>query len=97
MFPAPTVLRIRQKSLVRGVVLSLGAFVAGLLLAGFPHIDQLHGSRWEILALLTAAWGMGETGRCLRRRWSFYHAGVVLMLYADLMIMLMIVAVLALS
>lgn len=97
VFPAASMVRIRQKSLLRGIVLSLGAFLAGLLLAGFPHIERLHGSRWEILALLAAAWGMAETGRCLRRRWSFYHAGVLLLLYADLMIMLMIVAVLALS
>jgi hypothetical protein len=86
---------LRQKSLVRGIVLSLGAFVASLLLAGFPHIENLHGSRWQILALFIAAWGMGEIARCLQRKWTLYHGGVLLLLYADLMILAMIVFLVA--
>ncbi len=69
----------------------MGAFIASLLLAGFPHIDNLHGSRWQIVALLIAVWGMGETARCLHRRWDLYHAGILLLLYSDLMILAMIV------
>jgi hypothetical protein len=30
---------------------------------------------------------MFETARCLGRRWSFYHAGVLILLYAELMIL----------
>jgi len=30
---------------------------------------------------------MVETTRCLGRRWSFYHAGVIVLLYAELMIL----------
>jgi len=82
---------LRQKSLVRGIVLSLGAFVASLLLAGFPHIENLHGSRWQLAALFAGAWGMAEVARCLQRKWSLYHGGVLLLLYADLMILAMIV------
>jgi CO dehydrogenase/acetyl-CoA synthase gamma subunit (corrinoid Fe-S protein) len=82
---------MRQKSLVRGIVLSLGAFAASLRLAGFPYIENLHGSRWQILVLVVAMWGMAETARCLQRRWSFYHAGVLLLLYSDLMILAAIV------
>jgi hypothetical protein len=94
---AHSILRLRCKSLVRGVVLSVGAFFFGLRLAGFPYIHNLHGSRWEILALVIAAWGMAETARCLRPRWSLYHAGVLILLYADLMILAAIVVLLALS
>jgi hypothetical protein len=90
-----TIFRLRQKSLVRGIVLSLAAFIASLLLAGFPHIERLHGSPWQFLSLLAAAWGMAETGRCLRGRWSLYHAGVLLLLYSDLMILTMIVFLVA--
>ncbi|MGA3101514.1 MAG: permease [Terracidiphilus sp.] len=90
-----SIFRLRQKSLVRAILLSLGAFAASLRLAGFPHIENLHGSYWQILALLVAAWGMAETARCLRRRWSFYHAGVLLLLYTDLMILAAIVVMLA--
>jgi len=80
---------------VRAIVLSLGAFAASLRLAGFPYIENLHGSRWQFLALLFAAWGMAETARCLQRRWSLYHAGVLILLYADLMILASIVVLLA--
>lgn len=90
-----TVLDVRQKSLVRGIILPLGAFAAGLRLAGFPSIENLHSSAWQILVLLVAVWGMAETARCLQKRWSLYHAGVLLLLYSDLMILAAIVALLA--
>jgi len=77
------------------MVLSVGAFAASLHLAGFPHIEDLHGSPWQILALFAAAWGMAETTRCLQRRWSLYHAGVLLLLYTDLMIVAAIVVLIA--
>jgi hypothetical protein len=85
------IFRLRQKSLIRALALSLGSFAASLRLAGFPNIQDLHGSHWQIVALLFALWGMAETARCLRRRWSIYHAGILLLLYADLMILAMIV------
>lgn len=77
------------------MILSLGAFVASLLLAGFPHIENLHGSYWQIAMLFLEAWGMGEVARCLQRKWSFYHGGVLLLLYADLMILTMMVFLVA--
>ena len=90
-----SIFRLRQRSLLRAIFLSLGAFAASLRLAGFPNIDNLHGSHWQFLALLVAAWGMAETARCLRREWSLYHAGVLILLYADLMILAGIVVLLA--
>jgi len=90
-----SILRLQQKSLVRAILLSVGAFIASLRLAGFPHIENLHGSHWQILALLVAAWGMAETARCLQRHWSLYHAGVLILLYTDLMILAAIVVMLA--
>jgi hypothetical protein len=38
------IFRLRQRSLLRAMLLSLGAFAASLRLAGFPNIDSLHGS-----------------------------------------------------
>jgi hypothetical protein len=93
--PSLSIFRPRKKSLVRGIVLSLGSFVGSLLLAGFPHLENLHGSRWQMASLLVALWGMGETVRCLQRKWSLYHAGILLLLYADLMILAMIVFLVA--
>jgi hypothetical protein len=93
--PGFTIFRLRQKSLVRGIVLSLSAFVASLLLAGFPHIENLHGSSWQVVSLIAAAWGMAETGRCMRGKWSLYHAGVLILLYSDLVILTLIVFLVA--
>jgi hypothetical protein len=85
----PTIFRLRQRSLLRGILLSLGALAAAMGFAGFPHVKNLHSSPWLLLAVLAAAWAMAETVRCLGRRWSFYHAGVLLLLYSDLMILAM--------
>lgn len=84
-------LHIGQRSLVRAIVLSMGAFIVSLRLAGFPHIEQLRGSRWQIVMLAAALWGLVETARCLRRKWSLYHAGVVILLITELLILTMII------
>ena len=34
---------------------------------------------------------MVETARCLGRKWNLYHAGVLVMLYTDIMILAMVV------
>jgi len=73
-------------------LLSLGAFLASLRLAGFPYIEKLHGSRWQLLAVPFACWGMVETVRCLRNKWDLYHAGVMIMLYTELMILATVLA-----
>ena len=87
--PLANVVRLRQHSLVRGIVLAVGAFAMSLELAGFPDINALHSSHWQFLPVILAVWGMAETARCLGRRWSFYHGGVLILLYADLMILAM--------
>lgn len=90
VLPRSSIFRLRRRSLLRAIVLSLGAFIASLRLAGFPHIENLHGSHWQVLALLAAVWGMGETFRCLSRTWTLYHAGVLILLYTNLMILALI-------
>ena len=90
-----TIVRLRQKSLVRGILLSLASFISSLLLAGFPHLENLHGSSWQIVALIAGAWGMAETGRCMRNKWSLYSAGVLILLYSDLVILMLIVFLVA--
>jgi hypothetical protein len=91
VFPRSSIFRLRERSLLRGVLLSLGAFAAGLRLAGFPDINALHGSNWQIAFVPVACWGMVETARCLKRRWGLYHAGVLILLYSELMILAMVV------
>jgi hypothetical protein len=97
VLPLLSIFRLRQKSLPRGILLSMGAFVASLLLAGFPDVDHLHSSPWQPAALAAAAWGMVETARCLRRSWSLYHAGILILLYTDLIILAAIAALLVLA
>ena len=79
--------RLRQRSLARCVLLALGAIAATLLIAGFPAPDAPHASNWQFMAVPVACWAMVETFRCLGRRWSLYHAGVLILLYSELMIL----------
>ncbi len=37
-------------------------------------------------------WGMVDTFRCLEKKWSLYHAGVLIMLYTELMILTAVVS-----
>jgi hypothetical protein len=92
VLPRPHLFRLRERSLVRGILLALGAFAASLRMAGFPYIEKLHGSKWQALAIPFACWGMVETARCMGRKWSLYHAGVLLLLYSELMILAMVLA-----
>ena len=66
---------------------ALSAFVASLRLGGFPDIDNLHASRWQVLPILAALFAMAETVRCMHRKWTLYQAGVLILLYTDVMIM----------
>jgi hypothetical protein len=88
--PRPQIFRLRRSSLLRGILLALGAFAVSLRLAGFPDIAALHSSPWQVLPALATAWGMVETARCLERKWSLYHAGVLILLYTDLMILALV-------
>lgn len=77
----------RLKSLLRGSLLSMLSLAAGFLLSGFPNS---HPSPWIVLPLLTACWGTYETLRCMKRRWDWYHGGVLLLVYTDLMVLMML-------
>jgi hypothetical protein len=92
LLPRPHLFRLREQSLTRGLLLAFGAFFASLRAAGFPYIENLHGSHWQIAIVPFACWGMVETARCLGRRWSLYHAGVLILLYTELMILAMVLS-----
>ncbi len=87
MLARPVIFRLRRRSLLRAIVLALLALAVSLRMAGFPRIDRLHSSAWQILPALATCWAMCETARCFGRRWNLYHAGVVILLWADLMIL----------
>lgn len=72
----------RIRSLPRGNVLVLSSLALALLLSHFP---QNHPTLLLIIPALTAVAGTADTFRCLQRRWSFYHGGVILCIYMDIM------------
>jgi hypothetical protein len=83
----PAFFHIRCRSLVRGTALVLASLAASFIFSGFPHVH----TAWPLaFAALAALWGTWETSRCLRLRWSFYHGGVLLLLYMDVMALTMI-------
>lgn len=82
-----SILQLRRKSLLRGTSLALASMLIALRISGFP---QVHVCLWLILPLLAVCAAIWDTARCLQKRWNFYHGGVILLLYVDLMILLMI-------
>ena len=72
----------RRPSLARGNILVGLSVLAAIFISHFPHL------RPTLLlippALLSFA-GTAETVRCIQRRWSLYHGGVILCIYMDLM------------
>lgn len=84
----PAVFNIRARSLLRGTGLVLVSLILALVGAGFPDI---HPNALLIVPALAALYGTWETTRCLRRRWSFYHGGVLLLLYTDVLALFLIV------
>lgn len=78
---------LRKKSLLRGTCLVLGSLALAFYWAGYP---EAHPEPRLILPAVAAFAGTIDTGRCLRLKWSFYHAGVMLLLYMDIMALVMI-------
>lgn len=75
---------------MRGVLLALTTLGASFFVAGFPDAAHLHGSAWQLALAPFPCWAMVETARCLGRRWSFYHAGVLILLYTELIVLAMV-------
>ena len=77
----------RFRSLPRGNLLVLGSLLAALLLSHFPHLEA---TPWLLLPLLGIALGTADTARCMRKRWNFYHGGVILCIYMDLLVLILV-------
>jgi hypothetical protein len=72
----------RTRSLLRGSALVLLSLAVAFRLADFP---SNHPTPLLLLPLLVALIGTADTTRCMKKRWSFYHGGVLLLVYMDLM------------
>ena len=78
----------RCRSLLRGSLLTLLSLPVALLLSHFP---QNRATPLLVLPAIVSVAGLIDHVRCMRTRWSFYHGGVLLCIYMDLMVVGMIV------
>ena len=78
----PAILNPRAHSLPRASLLVLGSLAVTLPLSHFPQIRR---EPLIIFPAIVALIGTADTIRCIQRRWNFYHAGVILCIYMDLM------------
>jgi hypothetical protein len=78
----PAIFNPRARSLVRGNILVLGCLAIATLMSKFPH---LRATPWLVIPAFGCLIGMADTVRCIQKRWSFYHGGVLLCLYMDLL------------
>lgn len=83
----PSFLNPRRRSLPRGILLVVLSLGLALLISGFPSI---HTNPFLVVPAFVAFAGTIDTVRCMQRRWSFYHGGVLLLIYMDLMALCMI-------
>ncbi len=81
-YQIPDIFNFRHRSLTRGNLLVWLSVIASFFLSDFPHNRA---TPLLILPTLGVLVGTADTLRCIRKRWSFYHAGVLLCLYMDLM------------
>jgi hypothetical protein len=77
----------RNRSLLRGGVLVLVSLGITILLSGFPHNRK---NAWITIFVFIAIAGLIDHLRCMRTQWSWYHGGVILLVYMDLMALCMI-------
>jgi len=94
VYSRPSIFDPRRRSLARGILLALSALAATMRLAGFPAPGAPHPSNWQFVPLLLAACAMVDTFRCLGRTWSLHHAGVLILLYSELMILTLVLVLL---
>jgi hypothetical protein len=73
---------LRVRSLPRGNAIVFLSLAVATLISHAPHLRP---TLWLVGPLLTTLIGTAETIRCMRKRWSFYHGGVLLCIYMDLM------------
>jgi len=86
-----SIFRLERKSLIRGTLLTLGSLWVSFRISGYPDPQFCP---WLLIPLAVAAFGLWDTARCLQKRWSFFHGGVLLLLYVDLMVLVMILVLL---
>jgi hypothetical protein len=83
----PSFFNPRKRSLLRSSLLVLCSLAIAIFLSDFPHNRA---TPLLVLPAIAAIAGTIDTVRCMQPRWSFYHGGVLLLIYMDLMALCMI-------
>ena len=65
----------------------LSSLLIATLMSKAPHLQA---TPLLLLPMLGCMLGMADTVRCMRKRWDFYHGGVLMCLYMDLMAIAMV-------
>ena len=78
-----------QRSLFRGTLLVLASFVSSFAISGFPNSRP---TMLLVVPALAAIYGTFDTVRCMQTRWSFYHGGVLLLVFMDMMALCLILS-----
>jgi hypothetical protein len=78
----PAIFNPRAHSLIRGNLFVFASIALATLLSRFPHLRP---TLWLVIPFFGCLIGMADTLRCIQKRWSFYHGGVLLCLYMDLL------------
>jgi hypothetical protein len=73
---------LSRRSLLRGNLLVLASLAVSFPLAGFPTGRR---NLFLIAPAVAALYGAMETLRCLRPHRDLYHAGIILLLWMDMM------------
>ena len=76
------VFNLRRRSLLRGNLLVLSSFAASFRLSDFP---RTRATLFLIIPALLAMLGMFDTLRCMQPQRNLYHAGVMLLLFMDML------------
>jgi hypothetical protein len=83
----PYLFNPHKRSLLRGALLVLLSLGVSVLLSDFPHNRA---NPFIVIPAFAALAGTIDHLRCMQRKWSLYHGGVLLMIYMDLMALGMI-------
>jgi hypothetical protein len=81
------ILNLRTHSLARANVLVFSGLIIAILVS---HAPRLQPTLFLVFPALICLSGTVETIRCIQRRWSLYHGGVILCIYMDLMVVTLV-------
>lgn len=73
---------LRRRSLLRGNLLVLISFAAAFRLSDFP---RTRATLFLVIPATLATLGMFDTLRCMQPKRNLYHAGVILLLFMDML------------